>query len=100
MPAPAFELADDQLAEPHAEAMFNRNNNDGVVLCVPFGDGWYRVLTWDRLRERAPLTEPVSAAEMRDAFRRIAGTDFGMGEPRWSSRFLRERRQARWAGRA
>ena len=88
-------LADAQLTDPPAEAMFTRNNNDGVVLCVPFGDGWYRVLTWDRLRERAPLTEPVSAAEMRDAFRRIAGTDFGMGEPRWSSRFLSERRQAR-----
>jgi hypothetical protein len=41
-----------------------------------------------------PLSEPLSAAEMRDAFRRIAGTDFGMSEPRWSSRFLSERRQA------
>ena len=32
---------------------------------------------------------------MRDALLRIAGTDFGMSEPRWSSRFLSERRQAR-----
>ncbi len=88
-------LADVRLTDPPAEAMFTRNNNDGVVLCVPFGDRWYRVLAWDRLREQAPLTEPVTAAEMRDAFRRIAGTDFGMGEPRWSSRFLSERRQAR-----
>jgi 2-polyprenyl-6-methoxyphenol hydroxylase-like FAD-dependent oxidoreductase len=87
-------LADVLLTTPPAEAMFTRNNNDGVVLCVPFGDGWYRVLAWDRLREQAPL-EPVTSAEMRDAFRRIAGTDFGMSEPRWSSRFLSERRQAR-----
>jgi hypothetical protein len=62
--------------------MFTRNNNDGVALCVPFGDGWYRVLAWDRRREQAPLREPVTAAEMRSAFDRIAGTDFGMGEPR------------------
>jgi hypothetical protein len=34
-------------------------------------------------------------AEMRDAFGRIAGEDFGMDEMRWSSRFLSERRQAR-----
>ena len=88
-------LADVLLAAPPAEAMFTRNNNDGVVLCVPFGDGWYRVLAWDRLREQAPLAEPVTSAEMRDAFRRIAGTDFGMSEPRWSSRFLSERHQAR-----
>jgi 2-polyprenyl-6-methoxyphenol hydroxylase-like FAD-dependent oxidoreductase len=88
-------LADVQLPEPPAEAMFARNNDDGVVICVPFGDGWFRVIAWDRLRERAPLSEPVTGAEMRDAFRRIAGTDFGMSEPRWSSRFLSERRQAR-----
>jgi hypothetical protein len=31
---------------------------------------------------------------LRDSFRRIAGDDFGMGEPRWSTRFLSERRQA------
>ncbi len=88
-------LADVQLSQPPAEAMFARTDNDGAVICVPFGDDWFRVIAWDRLRERAPLDEPVTAAEMRDAFRRIAGTDFGMTEPRWTSRFLSERRQAR-----
>ena len=42
-----------------------------------------------------PLDVPLPMAEMRDAFERIAGTDFGMREQRWSSRFLSERRQAR-----
>jgi hypothetical protein len=41
-----------------------------------------------------PLREPVTHEEMRDAFRRIAGGDLGMGQPRWSTRFLSERRQA------
>ena len=77
-------LADVLLTDPPAEAMFTRNNNDGVVLCVPFGDGWYRVLTWDRCGTGAARP---SRSRRRDArrFRRIAGTDFGMGEPRWSS---------------
>jgi 2-polyprenyl-6-methoxyphenol hydroxylase-like FAD-dependent oxidoreductase len=88
-------LADVRLAEPPEEALFARNNVEGVVLCVPFGDGWYRAIVWDRLRQRAPLEEPVTADEMRSAFHRIAGTDFGMSEPRWSSRFLSEHRQAR-----
>jgi|KBSSwiStaDraftv2_1062776.scaffolds.fasta_scaffold01565_4 2-polyprenyl-6-methoxyphenol hydroxylase-like FAD-dependent oxidoreductase len=88
-------LADVQLAEPPDEAMFARNSEEGVVLCVPFGDGWYRAIAWDRMREQAPLDEPITAAEMRSAFDRIAGTDFGMSEPRWSSRFLSEHRQAR-----
>ncbi len=88
-------LADVRLAEPPEEAMFTRNGVEGVVLCVPFGDGWYRAIAWDRLRQRAPLDELVTGAEMRSAFDRIAGTDFGMSEPRWSSRFLSEHRQAR-----
>ena len=87
-------LADVRLAEPPAEAMFARTNTDGAVISVPFGDGWFRVIAWDRQRDRVPLTEPVTYAEMRDAFRRIAGSDLGMGQPRWSARFLSERRQA------
>jgi len=87
-------LADVQLTRPPDEVPFNRNNDHGVVIVLPFGDGWFRAIAWDRLREQTPLTEPVSMAEMRDAFGRIAGEDFGMDEMRWSSRFLSERRQA------
>jgi hypothetical protein len=67
--------------------MFARTSGEGVVLVVPFGDGWFRAIAWDRQREQAPLSEPVSIAEMRSAFRRIAGDDFGMSDMRWSSRF-------------
>jgi len=87
-------LADVRLTEPPAEAMFARTNTDGAVIAVPFGDGWFRVIAWDRQRDRVPLAEPVTLAEMQDAFRRIAGSDLGMGRPRWSTRFLSERRQA------
>jgi len=88
-------LADVRLTEPPAEAMFARTSAEGVVLIVPFGDGWFRAIAWDRLREQAPLREPVTLEEIRDSFNRIAGHDFGMTEMRWSSRFLSERRQAR-----
>ena len=88
-------LADVRLGSPPAETLFAKTGSEGVVLFVPFGDGWFRAIAWDRLREQAPLAEPVTLDEMRDAFRRIAGEDFGMGEMRWSSRFLSERRQAR-----
>ena len=88
-------LADVRLASPPAETLFAKTGAEGVVLFIPFGDGWFRAIAWDRLREQAPLSEPVTLDEIRDAFRRIAGQDFGMGEMRWSSRFLSERRQAR-----
>lgn len=74
--------------------MFAKNNAEGIVLVLPFGDGWFRAIAWDRLRQQAPLDEPVTEGEMRDVFHRIAGEDFGMSEMRWSSRFLSERKQA------
>ena len=88
-------LADVRLTTPPEDPMFARTNKEGAVIVVPFGDGWFRAIAWDRQREQVPLREPVTHAEMRDAFMRIAGEDFGMGEPRWNTRFLSERRQAR-----
>ena len=88
-------LADMRLDDPPPDGLYAATNTQGAVVAVPFGDGWYRTIAWDRLREQVPLDVPVTRAEMADAFTRIAGTDLGMGEPRWSTRFLSERRQAR-----
>jgi 2-polyprenyl-6-methoxyphenol hydroxylase-like FAD-dependent oxidoreductase len=88
-------LADVRLPSAPVESLFAKNSPEGVVLFVPFGDGWFRAIAWDRLREQAPLSEPVTLDEIRDAFGRIAHDDFGMCDMRWSSRFLSERRQAR-----
>ena len=87
-------LADVRLTHPPTDGLSAATGPEGVVLLVPFGDGWFRAIAWDRTREEAPLSEPVSLSEVRDAFLRIAKTDFGMGDMRWSSRFLSERRQA------
>jgi len=88
-------LADVHLESPPQDGLFAKASPAGVVLFVPFGDGLFRAIAWDRLREQAPLREPVTLDEIRGAFDRIAGDDFGMTEMRWSSRFLSERRQAR-----
>jgi 2-polyprenyl-6-methoxyphenol hydroxylase-like FAD-dependent oxidoreductase len=88
-------LADVRLAQPPSDGLAAKTSGDGVVLLVPFGDGWFRAIAWDRTREQAPLSEPVTLAEIRAAFLRIAHTDFGMVDMRWSSRFLSERRQAK-----
>ena len=88
-------LADLQLTRAPGETLTGVTNEKGVALLIPFGDGWFRAIVWDRLREQAPLREPVTIDEIRDSFDRIAGHDYGMTEMRWSSRFLSERRQAR-----
>jgi 2-polyprenyl-6-methoxyphenol hydroxylase-like FAD-dependent oxidoreductase len=87
-------LADVRLTDPPEDAMFARTNAAGAVIVVPFGDGWFRAIAWDRLREQVPLDVPLPMDEMQASFRRIAGTDLGMSEQRWSTRFLSERRQA------
>jgi len=87
-------LADVQLASPPADGLAAATSPEGVVLLVPFGDGWFRAIAWDRTREDVPLSEPVPLSEITDSLRRIAKTDFGVGEMRWSTRFLSERRQA------
>jgi 2-polyprenyl-6-methoxyphenol hydroxylase-like FAD-dependent oxidoreductase len=88
-------LADVRLARPPSDLLLGTANVGGLALFVPFGDGWFRAIVWDRSRDRVPLDEPVTLDELRSAFQRIAGDDFGMGEPRWRTRFLSERRQAR-----
>ncbi len=87
-------LADVQLTRAPQETLSGVTNERGAVLMIPFGDGWFRAIAWDRLREQAPLREPVTVEEIRDSFHRIAGEDYGMTEMRWSSRFLSERKQA------
>ncbi len=88
-------LADVALTRAPQDILTGVTNERGVVLTIPFGDGWFRAIAWDRLREQAPLSEPVTLDEIRDSFLRIAGEDYGMTDMRWSSRFLSERRQAR-----
>ncbi|MEO3805284.1 FAD-dependent monooxygenase [Nonomuraea sp. B1E8] len=62
----------------------------GVVVTLPFGDGWFRVGAWLRKEQKN-----ADFAQIREAFCQIAGTDYDMSEPRWFSRFTAERRQAR-----
>ncbi|SDH47439.1 2-polyprenyl-6-methoxyphenol hydroxylase [Sinosporangium album] len=63
---------------------------EGVVVTLPFGDGWFRVGAWLRKEQK-----DADFTQIREAFRHIAGTDYGMSEPRWFSRFTAQRRQAR-----
>jgi 2-polyprenyl-6-methoxyphenol hydroxylase-like FAD-dependent oxidoreductase len=85
-------LADVPLAEDPTETMTTDSSGDCFALIVPFGDGWYRVIAWDR-RNQQPDDAPAGADEIRDVLRQVFSTDFGMGEPRWVSRFHSDERQ-------
>lgn len=87
-------LADVQLRDRPSDAVAAAVNREGVCLIVPFGDGYHRMIIWDRKTDNLPIDTPLTVDELRDGAMRIAGTDFGMQEPRWKSRFLAEQRQA------
>ncbi|MEW2355684.1 FAD-dependent monooxygenase [Spirillospora sp. NPDC029432] len=85
-------LADVRLTAPPREAPAVGAVGDALALVVPFGDGWYRVVAWNR-HHQAPDSEPVRMDELRETARRALGTDFGMHDPRWTSRFHSDERQ-------
>jgi 2-polyprenyl-6-methoxyphenol hydroxylase-like FAD-dependent oxidoreductase len=85
-------LADVRLSDPPADVLQISANHAGLAFLAPFGDGWYRVIAWNRSRQ-APDTEPVDLDEIRQITRLVLGSDFGMHDPRWMSRFHNDERQ-------
>lgn len=65
----------------------------GDYSAIAFEPGWHRVITseFDRVPGR---DEPVTFEQLRESMTRVAGTDFGMRNPRWVSRFSDAARQA------
>src|SRR5215217_8057547 len=85
-------LADVRLSDAPEEVLTVNAAGDGFSFLAPFGDGWYRVIAWDR-RRQLPDDAPVELEEVRDITQRVLGTDFGMHDARWMSRFHSDERQ-------
>jgi 2-polyprenyl-6-methoxyphenol hydroxylase-like FAD-dependent oxidoreductase len=86
-------LADVRLTRPPAAALTVDAAARGFAFIAPFGDGWYRVIAWDREDQR-PDHSPVSLEEVSSITAAVLGDDFGMHGPRWLSRFHCDERQA------
>ncbi|HZB31195.1 MAG TPA: FAD-dependent oxidoreductase [Streptosporangiaceae bacterium] len=87
-------LADVRLGESPQDVLTFNGVRDGFAFIVPFGDGWHRVIAWHRHHE-LPDDAPVDMAELRQVTRAALGTDYGMHDARWTSRFHSDERQAR-----
>jgi 2-polyprenyl-6-methoxyphenol hydroxylase-like FAD-dependent oxidoreductase len=85
-------LADVRLAEPPPDVLTVNAAGNDFAFIAPFGDGWYRIIAFDQ-RVQLPDSAPVELDEVRDIMRRALGTDFGIHDPRWMSRFHNEERQ-------
>ncbi|MGW5425168.1 FAD-dependent oxidoreductase [Streptomyces sp. NPDC003943] len=86
-------LADVRLTEKPENLLTVAAGGDSFAFIAPFGDGWYRVMGWDRTRQ-VPDDAPVDLEELRTIARGALGTDYGMHDARWVSRFHSDERQA------
>ncbi|WP_067170542.1 FAD-dependent monooxygenase [Microtetraspora niveoalba] len=87
-------LADVRLTEKPKDLLSVNGVREGFVFIVPFGDGWYRIIGRDHRNGDLPDDAPVDFEELRRLTRECYGTDFGMHDPRWMSRFHSDERQA------
>jgi hypothetical protein len=85
-------LADVRLESPPGDLLPLGANGRGFAFLAPFGDDWHRVIAWNR-RHQLPDNAPVDLEELRETTRRVIGTDFGMHDPRFRSRFHSDERQ-------
>lgn len=84
-------LADVRLSDPPPDVLTVNAAAGAFAFIAPFGDGWYRVFAWNG--DDRPDSDPVDLAEVRKTVQRVNGTDFGMHDPRWMSRFHSDERQ-------
>jgi 2-polyprenyl-6-methoxyphenol hydroxylase-like FAD-dependent oxidoreductase len=85
-------LAEVRLTQPPPDVLTVDSTGDAFALIAPFGDGWYRVIAWHR-RNQPPDDAPISVDEVGEVTRQVFGSDYGMHDPRWMSRFHSEERQ-------
>nr|WP_258527825.1 FAD-dependent monooxygenase [Streptomyces sp. NBRC 110611] len=84
-------LADVRLDRKPESPLLLAATDDAFALIGSFGDGWYRVI--GSLRRRADDSAPDDLAEIREAVRLVFGSDYGMHDARWVSRFHSDERQ-------
>ncbi|MEU4352468.1 FAD-dependent oxidoreductase [Streptomyces sp. NPDC023838] len=85
-------LADVKLAEKPGGSLSVAGSDEAFAFVVPFGDGYYRVMGWNR-KHQVPDSAPIDLDDVREITRQALGTDYGMHDARWLSRFHSDERQ-------
>ncbi|AWT44317.1 MULTISPECIES: FAD-dependent monooxygenase [Streptomyces] len=90
-------IADVSLDEPPAQPRLLARYPGGQAGVLEYAPGRYRAMTIQYDTPYDPVADgdnPVTFEEFREVFRAIAGTDHGMRDPLWVSRFGDAARQA------
>ncbi|WP_434588549.1 FAD-dependent oxidoreductase [Streptomyces sp. A5-4] len=86
-------MADVLLEQEPSRSVAVRGVGDAFGFVIPFGDGYWRVGGWDRTSGDVPDSAPTDFEELRSIVARAFGSDFGMHDARWLSRFHSDERQ-------
>lgn len=86
-------LADVRLTNPPPhQGLTVGSTNDTFGFLAPYGDGWFRSMTWDR-HHQAPDDAPVEEGEIERVLAVSFGREPGLVETGWQSRFHSDERQ-------
>ena len=86
-------LADVRLTAPPAGGGLTAAATPQVFgFLAPYGDGWFRAMTWDR-RDQRPESDPVDETRIAAVLAEALGRDVGVAEVGWRSRFHSDERQ-------
>lgn len=86
-------LADVRLGDRPERAFTVNAVSDGFCLLTEMGQGRHRITGWSR-RHQLPDDAPLELAEVRELLQSNFGTDYGLSECRWMSRFHSDERQS------
>ncbi|EFU40462.1 hypothetical protein PVOR_19319 [Paenibacillus vortex V453] len=87
-------LGDVVLTELSEPSIFSQFNEQGQIMVVPLKNGLHRIVAIDPERVHVPKSEPVTLEELRSAMVRMLGSDLGISDPYWLSRYGNATRQA------
>lgn len=90
--ASSLVVADVTLSDPPDPPVHARTRRRGMVAAFPFGDGTFRLVILDQEHMGVPADQPVTEDELRRSCQAILGTDFGLQDVTWVSRYRSDQR--------
>jgi 2-polyprenyl-6-methoxyphenol hydroxylase-like FAD-dependent oxidoreductase len=83
--ATAYGFLGEVILDDPPSTVVSRHNAEGAVIVLPVGGGRYRVTGFDPANQHAG--DELTLAALRAVTRQVTGTDYGMREPGWLTRF-------------
>ncbi|MCG7210091.1 FAD-dependent monooxygenase [Streptomyces arenae] len=87
-------LADAYLDGPSEPRALSRFSRHGMLIIFPYGGGRYRIAAADHSAAGLSTDQPATLDDVRAVLIRFLGTDRGIRDPYWLTRYRSEQRQA------